>query len=123
MVDYSRFDHIGSDSDEDDGGRKVFDRGERQAMANPSSVNFSPEKSVGDASSAPSGSLPQPTLVSASKKGKEGRIKFEYEGKAERNRRCPLVLSVGVCVLSILNDRGTAVWMSTSSAPYNVESR
>lgn len=83
MVDYSRFDHIGSDSDEDDGGGKVLDRGER-AMANPSSVKFAPEKSVEGASSATSGLLPQPTLVSASKKGKEGRIKFEYEGKVGR---------------------------------------
>ncbi|CAM9964548.1 unnamed protein product [Ascophyllum nodosum] len=103
MVDYSRFNHIGSDSEDDvdegQGGIHVPSaiaprmqasttktrsdkEGSRQGdAAMTSSARSASEDPVEGASSVTSGSLPQPIMMTASKKGKEGRIKFEHEGR------------------------------------------
>lgn len=107
MVDYSRFDHIGSDSDDDD--VTVAATGPNAtaatvaataatvaasalpspgAMSAPSSRDGEtrvPQTVGGRAGDNEQGgeegsSIAQPVVMRASKKGKEGRIKFEYQG-------------------------------------------
>ncbi|CAM9174714.1 unnamed protein product [Ectocarpus sp. 6 AP-2014] len=105
MVDYSRFDHIGSDSDDD--GAAVVDSSKPTAMrpdaaAQQEAIRASSSSSLPSGSTAAGGggrnssgseggpggggggsraSVPQPKMMTASKKGKEGRIKFEHEGR------------------------------------------
>lgn len=119
MVDYSRFDHIGSDSDS--GGDDVPVAANN--VPKPSNANASrpsppasaragsspPQRGAGPQASGPAGGggggdgggggaggagggegaegtglLPQPMMMPASKKGKEGRIKFEHEGEGKK---------------------------------------
>ncbi|CAM9157576.1 unnamed protein product [Pylaiella littoralis] len=115
MVDYSRFDHIGSDSDSGDDGAPAANVPKPSAAATalrppaatgstsipPSTIgSASPQAAAssaggGGSSSSTggrekggdvqgpgkSGYFPQPVMMTASNKGKEGRIKFEHEGK------------------------------------------
>ncbi|CAN0531560.1 unnamed protein product, partial [Ectocarpus sp. 12 AP-2014] len=104
MVDYSRFDHIGSDSD-DDGAAVGLSKPTAMrpgAAAQQEAVRASGSSSLPSGSTAAGGggrnsggsggwpgggeggsraSVPQPKMMTASKKGKEGRIKFEHEGR------------------------------------------
>ncbi|CAN0527937.1 unnamed protein product, partial [Ectocarpus sp. 8 AP-2014] len=105
MVDYSRFDHIGSDSDDDGaagvGSSKPTAMGPDapaqqeaiRAISSSSLPSGSTAAGGGGRNSSGSGggpgeggggsraSVPQPKMMTASKKGKEGRIKFEHEGR------------------------------------------
>ncbi|CAM9612748.1 unnamed protein product [Hapterophycus canaliculatus] len=109
MVDYSRFDHIGSDSDSGDDGAAAPakktghsrpvpastasrppdaaalstqpDKSRKTAtLSQPASNPASGRSSRGSGALEGSASLHQPTMITASRKGKEGRIKFEHEG-------------------------------------------
>lgn len=114
MVDYSRFDHIGSDSDSGDDGAPAANVPKPSAAATalrpPASTGSTsiPPSTIGSASPqaaassaggggsssstggrekggdvqgpGKSGYFPQPVMMTASNKGKEGRIKFEHEG-------------------------------------------
>lgn len=85
MLDYKKFDNI-VDSDEDDDGTPVM---KQPAMVRPSPPSSSSSSSVPSSSSIssvpvtiPSANLqqpPPPTIMT--KKGKEGRLKYEYEGR------------------------------------------
>lgn len=112
MVDYSRFDHIGSDSDDDvnDGTEKVFVPTPSASvtpatpLASASSEHMSSVGGGGGGAAIGGGGLiPRPAMVTASKKGKEGRIKFEHEGGKKkrsaglRSYYCPLQHS-SVCL-------------------------
>ena len=114
-MDYSRFNHIGSDSEDDvdegQGGIHVPSaiaprmqasttktrsdkEGSRQGdAAMTSSARSASEDPVEGASSVTSGSLPQPIMMTASKKGKEGRIKFEHEGSLKLRRSTANILT------------------------------
>eukprot|EP00903_Cladosiphon_okamuranus_P012348 g11577.t1 len=97
MVDYSRFDHIGSDSDSgDDGAAAAAPRSSAAAATTasrpPGAPPVTPAAASGAAGSGGNGdgqakqeggsaSFSQPMMMTASKKGKEGRIKFEHEGR------------------------------------------
>lgn len=120
MVDYSRFDHIGSDSDSgDDGAAAAVPKPSAAATtlrppastSTPNIIGSSLPQQQAAASSAAGGSssggreewaggsdsFPQPVMMASSKKGKEGRIKFEHEGSC---------VCVCVCVrLSSTDDR------------------
>ncbi len=101
MVDYSRFDHIGSDSDSGDDGVATAVRGPSAAPTalRPPSATASavatlaaPARDGSDSGGSGKGkgaegakgdngaSFTQPVMMTASKKGREGRIKFEHEG-------------------------------------------
>lgn len=101
MVDYSRFDHIGSDSEDDTSSIAVNVPTPSAAAPMTSASSPPPGNTVQQESSAdyelnkaqqlqqqqqhPPGdggarSFPQPMMMTASKTGKEGRIKFEHEG-------------------------------------------
>eukprot|EP00752_Nemacystus_decipiens_P007181 g6430.t1 len=100
MVDYSRFDHIGSDSDSGDDGAAAATAAAprpgaaatapRPTDAPPITAAASGVPRDGSSSSGGRGeggqpggsaSFSQPVMMTASKKGKEGRIKFEHEGR------------------------------------------
>lgn len=107
MVDYSRFNHIGSDSDSGDDDApaarlpstvatpaqrppaSTTTGGRSGEKAPSSSIAESNDNSCSSSSSAEEpgggtsevGSLPQPMMMTASKTGKEGRIKFEHGGE------------------------------------------
>lgn len=110
MVDYSRFDHIGSDSDSGDDGiaTAVRSPSATSTALRPSATASAAATSAGSArggsDSGGSGKGPvgaegdsgasftQPVMMTASKKGREGRIKFEHEGVSVdslfSDRRC-----------------------------------
>lgn len=109
MVDYSRFDHIGSDSEDEDipkaaapppspttaAARRTTAGATSSLRAGTGSDNLPAHVSEtardGVSSSAARGvgggeegsSVAQPMVMQASKKGKEGRIKFEYQGECD----------------------------------------
>ena len=68
MVDYSRFDKIGDLEDSDD-----------DEKANPSIISSHEEKASPSAVS--SSTAGGPTTTKMTPKGKDGRLKFEYEGR------------------------------------------
>lgn len=131
MVDYSRFDHIGSDSDSGDDAAEAVgvpkpsaaatalrppdataSATARSTTSTPSIIGSAlPQaasnaggggsSSSGGREEGPAGggaggsaSFSQPMMMTASKKGKEGRIKFEHEGVflTDDGRRCDVTL-------------------------------
>lgn len=95
MVDYSRFNHIGSDSDEETpSARLQLPRASPDAAAStsgsfssagriPPTVGNRGDPVSGEGGGSNSGEyacVAQPMMMQTSKKGKEGRIKFEHEG-------------------------------------------
>lgn len=92
-MDYSRFDHIGSDSDSGDDGAAAAPRPSAAKTASrppaPSITQAASRATEGGSNNSSGGSgkgvkgsesFSQPMMMTASKKGKEGRIKFEHEG-------------------------------------------
>lgn len=102
MVDYSRFDHIGSDSDEETPTPRVMPSsnfntpnpaGATAVKATDVMGNSAPSSALhsgsladtsgqgpGGGSASDKKSYTQPVMMQSSSKGKEGRIKFEYQG-------------------------------------------
>lgn len=71
MVDYSRFDHIGDSSDEEDSRKVHHSQIPESRLQEVSSSSTIPQRSK---------DMPMPALKMASK-GKDGRYKFEYDGR------------------------------------------
>lgn len=74
MVDYSRFDHIDTDSDEDDAGRILS-----PSVTNPVNPGLGTVEKTGGGLVPTIASDKAPQLMT--KKGKEGRFQFEHDGR------------------------------------------
>lgn len=129
MVDYSRFDHIDSGSDDDTPEPRAhgaatnhkarFTKAISDAKSNDlpnstlgkegprGSTDDVGDRAAGSAGVGDAASFAEPRMLQASKKGKEGRTRFEYQGIFPRNGRRLVSLNIvsrvfhgsGDCVL------------------------